>query len=246
MRILVASPLGSVIAPTLSQEFPDSTVTVAIDSVGVVNAITGKYRFDVVISDLVWNNPELEFTFDGLDVLDILRDTRRSAPVLLAAQGHSLEQDHWEEARLRPTEAVAFYEKSTGIETLIAAIRSAAEGRPVAALPRTAGPRPLYELFVGQRGTTAGRLAGAIAAGRATDAGSLARSAQVGVNTANKITSTYLGPIIQQRGEHDPELPMTLGAVYRWCGLHARYLISWCRRNGHGDVLRPEQRSPAR
>ena len=35
---------------------------------------------------------------------------------------------------------------------------------------------------------------------------------------------------------------MTLPAIYRWCGLHAHYLISWCRRNGHDDVVRPMPR----
>jgi hypothetical protein len=24
--------------------------------------------------------------------------------------------------------------------------------------------------------------------------------------------------------------------VYRWCGEHARYILSWCRRHGYGDI----------
>jgi len=29
---------------------------------------------------------------------------------------------------------------------------------------------------------------------------------------------------------------MTPEVVYRWCGEHARYILSWCRRNGYGDI----------
>jgi len=24
--------------------------------------------------------------------------------------------------------------------------------------------------------------------------------------------------------------------VYRLCGEHARFILSWCRRNGHSDI----------
>ena len=72
MRILVASPLGKVIAPTLIRELSDPVVTVAVDRREVQNAITATYRFDVVIADPVWNNPALEFSFGGLDVVNML------------------------------------------------------------------------------------------------------------------------------------------------------------------------------
>ncbi|WP_330251683.1 response regulator [Nocardia sp. NBC_00565] len=242
MRILVASPLGKVIAPTLIRELSDPVVTVAVDRREVQNAITATYRFDVVIADLVWNNPALEFSFDGLDVVNMLAAADRLAPILIATQGHSMEQDLLDEARLRP-EVAGVYAKSSGVATLLTAIHDAAIGQRSIADAAQNTVAPLYALFDGQRGSTSGRLAGAIAAGRASDAPTLARAAQVGINTANKVTSTYLGPIIQQRGEHDPEIPMTLGAVYRWCGLHARYLTSWCRRNGHDDVLLPKYRA---
>jgi hypothetical protein len=29
---------------------------------------------------------------------------------------------------------------------------------------------------------------------------------------------------------------MTPEVIYRWCGEHARYILSWCRRNGHADI----------
>jgi hypothetical protein len=239
MRVLVGSPLGKVIAPTLSRELINSVVTVAVDRDDVRRAVTGTFRYDVVIVDLIWNNPILEFSFDGFDVVDMLIRAERTAPVLFATQGHSMETDLLDEARLRP-EISGIYEKATGVGALLDAINSAAIGGKYQRVADSSGVQPLYELFKGPRGTTAGRLAGAIAAGRASDSPSLARVAAVGVNTANKVTTSYLGPIMRQRGEHNPDLPLTLGSVYRWCGLHARYLMSWCRRNGHGDVLDPE------
>jgi hypothetical protein len=237
-RILVASPLGRVVVPELVGAFPDATVRVAVDRDAVRREVSQRVRFDVVLADLIWNSPELEFTFDGLDVVDVLGETDRPAPVIIAAQGHTMEHDLLEEARLRP-EVFSVFHKAAGTDELPTLIRDAAIGRRrhgAAVASRTA---PLYELFTGRRGETAGRMAGAIAAGRASDGASLAAAAGVALNTAMKVTTHYLGPIIIERGEHDPCLPMTLPAVYRWCGMHSRYLTSWCRRNGHGDVLVP-------
>lgn len=237
-RILVASPLARIVTPALAVTFPDSTVEEAFDRDDVRRQVAGRVRFDVVIADLVWNRPDLEFTFDGLDVLDLLGAADRPAPVILATQGHSMELDLLDEARLRP-EIAAVFPKSAGTAELAALVRDAAVGkRHIAAVPATRKP-PLYEAFQGRKGQTAGRLAGAIAAGRATDGATLAAAAGVAVNTANKVTAHYLGPIMVQRGEHNPDLPLTLAAVYRWCGLHARYIVSWCRRNGHADVVKP-------
>jgi hypothetical protein len=42
--------------------------------------------------------------------------------------------------------------------------------------------------------------------------------------------------LIRERGEHSPALKMTPEAVYRWCGEHAAYILSWCRRHGHEDM----------
>ncbi|QDP78465.1 response regulator [Nocardia otitidiscaviarum] len=243
MRILVASPLGKVVEPILRQAPGVSKVAVAADRRQVLAAITDTVRFDVVVADLIWNKPELEYTFDGLDVVDMVALVDRDPRVLLAAQGHTMEQDHLDEARLSPA-VVGVFEKSAGVDVLLAMIRTAAVAPRRGGSPTPGGPRSLYECFQSKRGATAGRMAGAIAAGRATDASSLAHAAGVGRNTANKITNVYLGPIIRERAEHDPALPLTLGAVYRWCGLHSRYLVSWCRRNGYPEVLRAGQRSP--
>ena len=239
-RILVASPLGKVVEPVFAREFSGGTIAVATAKEDVQRHITHNVRFDVVLTDLVWNRSELaaELAFDGLDVLRMLRDADRTAPVILAAQGHSMEREHLEEAR-RHEEVAAVCQKSAGIEPLVTAIRSAALGHRRPQPPAAPQPQPLCELFEGRRGDTAARLAGAIAAGRAFDLTTLAQTTGFGINTANKVTSHYLGPIIRKRGEHDPDTPMTLPAVSRWCGLHMRYIISWCRRHGAADVVHP-------
>ncbi len=235
-RILVASPLGAVVLPILNEAFPDAMVRVAADQEAVRREVTQRVRFDVVVADLVWNHRELEFNFDGLDVVDVLRAANRRAPVIIATEGHRIDRDLLEEATLRP-EVFSVFHKSAAAEDLPTLVRDAAIGERRNGHTMPSRPRPLHEMFDGRRGETAGRMAGAIASGRATDGASLAATAGVAINTAAKVTTHYLGPIIQERGEHDPDLPMTLGAVYRWCGLHAGYIVSWCRRHGHGDVL---------
>jgi hypothetical protein len=235
-RILIASPLSGAVVPVLREAFPDAMVRVAADREAVRREVTQRVRFDVVVADLVWNSPELEFNFDGLDVVDVLGEVNRRAPIIIATQGHTMERDLLEEATLRP-EVFSVFQKSAGSHDLPTLIKAAAIGERRNGPAVTPRAKPLYESFGGRRGETAGRMAGAIAAGRATDGASLAAAAGIAVNTAAKVTTHYLGPIIQERGEHDPRLPMTLSAVYRWCGLHSRYIVSWCRRHGHGDVV---------
>jgi hypothetical protein len=93
----------------------------------------------------------------------------------------------------------------------------------------------IHHYFGKGRGATAARLAGAIASGRAVNHETLASTAHVGYDTAAKLVE-YLGPLIRDRGEHPAELKMTPEVVYRWCGEHARYILSWCRRHGQNDI----------
>ena len=79
----------------------------------------------------------------------------------------------------------------------------------------------------------------AIASGNAADNATLAAVTKVSINTANKVATNYIGPLMRARNEHDERLPLTQPSVYRWCGLHARYIVSWCRRHDHSDVLEP-------
>jgi hypothetical protein len=159
--------------------------------------------------------------------------------VIFAAQGHGLERDHLDEAVEQP-EVVGIYRKATGPHPLTAAIDIAVRGGSLAASRFPTGASPpgiprIHSYFGKGRGATAARLAGAIASGRAVNHETLASTAHVGYDTAAKLVD-YLGPLIKDRREHGPGLKMTPEVVYRWCGEHGRYILSWCRRNGYADV----------
>ena len=178
LRILIASPLGHVVAAPLESAFADVTVVVARDRNEFLSSVAARVRFDVVSADLVFNRPDLEWTFDGLDVIEGLRSANRLAPVLLATQGHSMEEDHLAEARLR-SDVSGVVAKSDGLQVFMDSLKSVALGQHLN-LSVAKSPRPsLFELFDGRRGTTAARLAGAIASGNAADNATLAAAAKV-------------------------------------------------------------------
>ena len=235
VRVLIASQLGCIVAPAFREVFGPGLVTVAVDEAAVRSAIAENLRYDVVLTDLTWQRVELEFAFDGLDVLDIVQRLGRPAPVLFALQGHNAERDHLDEAVVRDGVA-GTVAKAGGIPSMAAALREVAAGRFLA-MERPAEPTIHHWFSGGRRGETAARMAGAIAAGRAANHDTLAIAAKVSRNTAVKVAEKYLGPLIRARGEHAADLPLTTQTVYRWCGEHARYVTSWCRRNGHADVL---------
>jgi CheY-like chemotaxis protein len=239
-RLLVAAALARIIEPYLKQALgDDATVRIAEDQAAVQREISDRLRFDVVVADLTWNDYAIEYSFDGLDVLDILRNSNRQAPVIFAAQGHGIERDHLDEAIEQP-EVVGIYRKAAGPQLLLDAVGIAVRGGKLTDPLFPPGGSPpdiprIHAYFGKGKGTTAARLAGAIASGRAVNHESLASSAHVGYDTAAKIVD-YLGPLIRDRGEHSPELKMTPEVVYRWCGEHARYILSWCRRHGQDDI----------
>jgi CheY-like chemotaxis protein len=238
-RLLVAAALGKIIEPFLRQAMSDATVRIAENQAAVEQALSDRLRFDVVVADLTWNDFAVEYSFDGLDVLNILRSARRQTPVIFAAQGHGVERDHLDEAVEQP-EVVGIYRKATGPQPLVDAVDIAARGGTLTGPLFSPGGSPpdiprIHAYFGKGKGSTAARLAGAIASGRAVNHETLANTAHVGYDTAAKLVD-YLGPLIRDRGEHSPELKMTPEVVYRWCGEHARYILSWCRRNGHDDV----------
>jgi hypothetical protein len=238
IRVLVASAIAAVVVPPLTQAL-HGTVVAATGPIDLRREIAERVRFDVVLADLTWNAPELEYRFDGFDVLEMLREYGRSAPVVFAAQGLRVEQDYIDEVPAHP-EIAGLLHKSAGLGPVIAAVRLAGHGRrlperefPVGA--RTDG-NDLHGYFGrGRKGNTAARMAGAVASGRVCDARSLQAATGIPLNTVNKL-ATYLAPLIQARREVPGKLPVTAPVVYRWCGEHAHYLLSWCRRNGHADV----------
>ncbi len=237
IRLLIASSLAGLVAPQFRAAFSPGTVSVAVDEQQVRRAIADNLRFDVVVADLTWMDAAVLRTFDGLDVLHLVGESGRTAPVVFAAQGHSFERDHLDEAAARAGVA-GIVPKAAGVADLVVVIRQVAAGQhPRTTLPPSTRP-PLHEYFAaGRRGETAARMAGAIAAGRASNPDTLATAARCSRNTAVKVAEKYLGPLIQERGEHPSQVPLTTQSVYRWCGEHAHYLVSWCRRHGHADVL---------
>lgn len=238
-RILVAAALGKIIEPVLRSSVDDATVRIAEDQAAVQQAVNGRLRFDVVVADLTWNDYAVDYSFDGLDVLNFLRRVGRQTPVIFAAQGHGVERDHLDEAVEQP-EVVGVYRKATGPGPLVEAIDIAVGGGRLSASRFPPGASPpdiprIHSYFSKGKGATAARLAGAIASGRAVNHETLAGAAHVGYDTAAKLVD-YLGPLIRSRREHSPELKMTPEVVYRWSGEHARYILSWCRRNGYRDI----------
>src|SRR5215472_6820849 len=126
-RLLVAAALGKIIEPLLRQALPDASVRIAEDRAAVERAFGDRLRFDVVVVDLTWMDYAVEYSFDGLDVLDMLRQTRRHTPVIFAAQGHGTERDHRDEAVEQP-EVVGVYRKSSGPQPLIEGVEIAPGG----------------------------------------------------------------------------------------------------------------------
>src|SRR5262252_4881243 len=170
-RVLVAAALGKIIEPLLRQSLRDANLRIAEDPAAVERAVGERLRFDVVVVDLTWNDYAVEYSFDGLDVLNALRRTGRQTPVIFAAQGHGLERDHLDEAVEQP-EVVGVYRKAMGPQPLMEAIDIAVSGGTLKAsrFPPDCSPADIpriHSYFGKGKGATAARLAGAIASGRA-------------------------------------------------------------------------------
>ena len=128
-----------------------------------------------------------------------------------------MEEDHLAEARL-PQRRGRGGRQTDGFPG--AGHRDADRGarQPMRA-PVTGSSRPsLFTQFQGRKGITAARMAGAIASGNAADNATLAAVTKVSINTANKVATNYIGPLMRARNEHDERLPLTQPSVYRWCG----------------------------
>lgn len=240
VRVLVVSPLSGYLLPLLERELEGSHVVAITVPTALEGAVVGQPRFDVALVDLTWNSPSYEWRFDGLDALGVLRKAGRDTPTIVSAQGHSFEDDHLDEALdlgEHPEVKGVIY-KPDGLASVITAINAAVVNQPVhRPIPSM---DPLYRHFSHGEGQTAARLAAAVASGNAANYKRLAVVADVAVDSANKLIK-YLRPIIQSRKEAPPDEPTTQASVYRWCGEHARYLLSWYRRHpqdGHPEITR--------
>ena len=238
-RILVAAALGKIIEPILRQSLTDATIRIAEDKAAVQRAISDRLRFDVVVTDLTWMDYALEYSFDGLDVLNALRQAGRQTPVIFAAQGHGRERDHLDEAVEQP-EVVGIYRKATGPAPLIESIDIAVSGGsmdvsrfpPAIARQISCGFTPISKRVRARpRPGWPGR---SRRVARSTMTRS--RAPRMSDMTPPPRYVDYLGPLIRARREHNQELKMTPEVIYRWCGEHAAYILSWCRRNGYSDI----------
>ena len=242
LRLLIVSPLAGYLAPHLAAAFEGCYLNLVTAPDQLDLAVRGRPRYDAVLLDLTWNDPVHEWSFDGLDALERFREVDRVTTVVVAAQGHSFEEDHLRESSdpERFPEVKATIYKSAGLPAVTTAVEAVVTGRPPPTAPALKPKPPLHRYFSKGRGLTASRLAAAVASGRAANYDALASVASVAPDTANKLVS-YLAPIILAREEAPASEPVTQAAVYRWCGEHARYLLSWERRNnpaGHSVISR--------
>lgn len=233
-RILIASALGRIIQPVLIDAIPDGRVVIATNPDELSQALNTSLAFDIALVDLCWHDRRLEWNFDGLDAIRAIHIRNASTACICTMQGESFEDDHAAEAldqSFHP-EILGVIEKAHPPTTFGQVIQAAAFGNPwpVPRVVRSPGSTAIHEYFSRGRGRTAGRLAATIATGRVSRYEQLARLANVAPDTASKVTS-YLEPLLRARNEIDLSEPVTQSAVYRWCGEHAPYLMSWARRN---------------
>ncbi len=137
----------------------------------------------------------------------------------------------------RYPEIAGLVDKPSGLAPLPLNVEAAALGRPLPGPYIEVPPKTpsLHDYFSRGRGRTAGILAAAVASGRAATYHDLAALAQVAPDTANKLVG-YLAPLLRAREDVPADSSITQAVVYRWCGEHARYLMSWARRRLPDDV----------
>jgi DNA-binding NarL/FixJ family response regulator len=236
-RVLVASPRGKLIEPGLQDSCPAALTRIAENS-GEIRQITSNGpRFDVAVIDLTWDCYPHELAFDGLDALRTIRERDPHVPVIFSVHGDVAERDFVDEADAKVPAPAGFCLKVLGPGMLAEAVRTVAAGSVLKGpefpwLGSPPGVRQIHEYFSsGPRGLMAAKMAGAIASGHAIDYAAVQKMTGVGHGTAVR-PKDYLGPLIAERREHPEDLNMTQGVLFRWCGEHAPYILSWCRRNG--------------
>ncbi len=230
IRVLVASPLGAIITPVLAQQF--ETVTLVQSGEDVSQILPGSLRHDVAIIDLLWNSLDLEWTYDGFDAIEQLIAAKREAPVIIAAQGHGFERDYLQEAVHHRLVAGVLL-KAVGFPPLFEAVETVCRGGRYWSeeLPKyLITPAISVNTFLGSSTLTA-NVAGAIASGQAYDWTDVARLTGYSMHSVHKASDLF-GEALQCMGEVDDARRVKQATVFRWCGEHARYIVSWCRRNG--------------
>lgn len=238
VRLLVVSPLATGIPPNwLGRRWRDlataTTPDAAIKAVG-----PGRRRFDVVVVDLMWNDFDDEWRFDGLDVLAAMEASANMEWVVFACQGHGFERDYLDEAHTRLiTEGASgrtrgLVLKSTPGGPLDSILAVAAGGTYVDPLLKPY-LRPAEQTVHYWFGTSVRlpRFAGVVAAGHPLNYELLAELLHTSENYLESHPALFQ-EMLRALGEVDHGDPVKLPTVARWCGEHAHYVVSWCRRHG--------------
>lgn len=230
IRLLVVSPLASMLGTTfLGAEWADVQVATSPDHARAT-VTAERPRFDVVLVDLMWNTFEDEWTFDGLDVLDVMAASGRGEPALLACQGHGFERDHLEEGRHHPVVRATVLKSNP--PSVVAAIEVLAAGGSHHDEHLTSHLRPpeqsLHHWFDAE--PRLARVAGAIAAGHGPRWSDIAEVLSMSASNAEK-SSDLFRDMLLARGEIGATGDLDKAAVFRWCGEHAHFILSWCRRH---------------
>jgi DNA-binding NarL/FixJ family response regulator len=231
VRLLIVSPLaGHVVGRFLGIEWGHAEAATTPDQVVEVMQHE-RPRFDVVLVDLMWNTFREEWTFDGLDVLEQMRRSERKEPALLACQGHGFERDYLEEGRHHPLVRGMVLKGDPG-PLLVEAIETVASGRRFEHPALDAELRPQHESLGHwfERNLLLARVAGAIAAGHGSSYAEVARVLGVSTSTVEKSPALFR-EVMAPRGEVGPDGDVGQAGIFRWCGEHAHYILSWCRRH---------------
>jgi DNA-binding NarL/FixJ family response regulator len=229
-RILLATVLGKFAEPHLLHSFKDAAVHSVGSPQGLQAVLTSRLQFDVLVADLCWPG----YAFDGLDVLKLVRDNERWVQVILVASGTPGERDYIDEAA-DSHRVAGTYHVGLGPDALVRAVRTTLAGGKLTEPDVTAhvgapGNTRIDHFLRRRKSASLAKVLGVIASGRAADYRAIANITGIPEDTVNK-TPAALQQLLVARGELAPGAVTNAGVLYRWCGLHADYLLSWCRRN---------------
>jgi chemotaxis response regulator CheB len=229
MRVLIASPLAHVVEHRLAERFD---VNVARDRDELVAFVEGKEPDpDVCLLDLLWISASHEWTFDGLDAVRILDRLEPAPRVLVALFGHSAEADYLDEIAQHPRYWGAIL-KADALNLVPALAAVANHQRFATALPALQ-PRShrvaLATAFASNERLA--RVAGAIASAH-YETWEAVGDATGYTRSAVEKSGERFAPLLIERGDIPAGGRVTATVLSRWVGEHARYIVSWCRRNG--------------
>lgn len=229
-RVLLASPLAEVIAADLAADHHVEVVRTPRD---LASTVIGRLRHDVVVADLIWQHGDLVRSFDGLDVVAALSEVGREAPVLLGLSGIPAEQDHLAEGLTLPA-VRGVIAKRSGLPRLRAAIDVLAQGgrdfddcQPDRS--RLLAAPAIHQLFDASHLCAA--VAGAIASRQTTGWADIADLTGYATRTVQSAPQRFADLIVAMDEAPEPEA-VNQAVLFRWCGEHAPYILSWCRRHG--------------